>query len=40
VNPLALELHSWCSLQNYGFKDRKERKGKEKRKGKKEQMGK
>jgi hypothetical protein len=34
VNPLALKLNSWCSLQNYGFKrqERKKREGKKKEK--------
>jgi hypothetical protein len=35
VNPLALELNSWCSLQNYGFK-RQERKKRARKKKEKE----
>lgn len=34
LNPLAIELNSWCSLLNYSFKrqERKKREGKRKRK--------
>jgi len=37
LNPLALELISWCSLQHYGFKrqERKKREGKKKEKERK-----
>jgi len=35
VNPLALELNSWCSLQKYRFKRQKRKKRERKKREKK-----
>jgi len=41
LNPLAIELNSWCSLLNYSFKrqERKKREGKRKRKKERKNKG-